>query len=81
MTKIVTVRVTESELARCDAQARRLGITRTALIRARLFEQPLPSDSIPAKRFASSDLVGSFALGRGSTNERVRAALGAGKRA
>lgn len=76
MTKILTVRLAPDELAQCDAWARELGVTRTDYVRSRLFDSAAKSSSCKKQRFASSDLIGSLAIGNGSTNERVRAAMG-----
>ena len=76
MTKILTIRVAESELALCDTMAKELGVTRTDFVRSRLFDVPPSAEAKGKKRFASMDLVGSLAVGRGSTNDKVRAALG-----
>ena len=74
MTKLLTLRVAPEELAYCDAEARRLGLTRTAYIRARLFNG-LDAHDVPKSTFRSDDLVGLLSVGSGSTNSQVRAAL------
>jgi len=73
MTKVITVRLREDEVAKCDAEARRLGLTRTEYVRYRLF--PAEEEGGPEDRFLSRDLVGAFAVGTGSTNPQVRKAL------
>ena len=73
MTKVITVRLREDEVARCDAEARRLGLTRTEYVRYRLF--PDEAEGGPEGQFLSQDLVGTFAVGTGSTNPQVRKAL------
>jgi len=76
MTKILTVRLAPAEMELCDAWARELGVTRTDLVRSRLFDAAAKPSSRQEKRFSSTDLVGSLAIGRGSTNDCVRAAMG-----
>lgn len=77
MTKVLTVRLKEEELARCDAEARRMGLTRTEYVRHCLFgkieEEDAAGKSSPA--FLSRDLIGAFAVGSGSSNREVREAL------
>ena len=60
-------------MALCDARARRLGVSRTDYVRHQLFDAPAGESAGP--EFKSRDLVGSFAIGTGSTNERVREAM------
>ena len=74
MTKVITVRLREDEVARCDAEARRLGLTRTEYVRYRLFPAEA-EEGAPEGQFLSRDLVGTFAVGTGSTNPQVRKAL------
>jgi len=75
MTKVLTLRLAPEELAWCDARARELGVTRTDYVRSRLFESG-PSTHKKGKRsFVSRGLIGSQAVGKGSTNSKVRAAL------
>jgi hypothetical protein len=75
MTKTLTIRLAPSELAECDAQAKKLGVTRTDYVRSRLFDHPSKPMDSGKKRFASMDLAGSLAVGKGSSNAHVRAAL------
>lgn len=74
MTKVITVRLREDEVAKCDAEARRLGLTRTEYVRYRLFPDEA-EEGASEGRFLSQDLVGSFTVGTGSTNPEVRKAL------
>ena len=74
MSKVITVRLREDEVAKCDAEARRLGLTRTEYVRYRLFPDDAGGDA-PEGSFLSRDLVGSFSVGTGSTNPQVRKAL------
>ena len=74
MTKIITVRLREEEVARCDAEARRLGLTRTEYVRYRLFRDRGDDDGAGGG-FLSRDLVGAYAVGTGSGNPQVREAL------
>jgi hypothetical protein len=76
MTKILTVRLAPDEMELCDAWARELGVTRTDFVRSRLFDSAAKPSSRKEKRFSSTDLIGSLAVGRGSTNDCVRAAMG-----
>jgi len=75
MTKILTVRLAPEEMEQCDAWARELGVTRTDFVRSRLFDCAAKPAKRVEKRFSSNDLVGSLAIGNGSTNDCVRAAL------
>lgn len=74
VTKVITVRLREEELARCDAEARRLGLTRTEYVRYRLFRDTGGAGHA-GRAFLSQDLVGAWAIGAGSGNAQVRAAL------
>lgn len=75
MTKTLTIRLAASELALCDKRAKELGVTRTDYVRSRLFDSSGATGKKEKRNFASRELVGSLAIGRGSTNEKVRAAL------
>jgi hypothetical protein len=75
MTKVLTVRLSPQELAQCDAWAKELGVTRTDFVRSRLFDPATAPADRERKRFASRDLIGSLAVGSGSTNEQVRSAM------
>lgn len=74
MTKVITVRLRVEEVARCDAEAKRLGLTRTEYVRYRLFENRAESGDA-GSGFVSRDLVGAYAVGSGSGNPDVRAAF------
>lgn len=74
MTKVVTIRLKPEELACCDAAARRLGLTRTDYVRYRLFHPETAAAASPPG-FLSRDLIGAYAVGTGSRNPQVRAAL------
>ncbi len=74
MTRVITVRLREEEVARCDAEARRLGLTRTEYVRHRLFGDHGEGGG-PAGGFLSRDLIGAYAVGSGGGNRQVRAAL------
>ena len=76
MTKMINVRLALDEMALCDTWASELGVTRTDFVRSRLFDSAAKPSSRKEKRFSSTDLVGSLAVGRGSTNDCVRAAMG-----
>ena len=79
MTKILTVRLAPEEMELCDTWARELGMTRTDFVRSRLFDSAPKRSNRKEKRFSSTDLIGSLAVGRGSTNDCVRAAMGVKK--
>jgi len=79
MTKVITVRLSAEELAKCDAAAREMGLTRTDYVRLRLFGGE-NGDWPASPRFRSRDLVGAYAVGTGSANPQVRQALAKGSR-
>jgi len=49
----------------CDAWAKELGVIRTDFVRSRLFDSAAKPSNRKARRFSSSDLVGSLAVGNG----------------
>lgn len=74
MTKVLTIRLAAEDLAHCDAEARRLGVTRTDFVRSRLLKDA-PQNPHGKRVFLSKDLVGSMEVGNGSTNPKVRRIL------
>ena len=74
MTNILSIRVPGSLLARVDRKAAALGRTRAEHVR-QLLETDVTKLGTKPKRFASLSLKGRYALGRGSDNTAVRAAL------
>lgn len=74
MTKLITIRLTPEEIARCDLEAGKLGITRSEYVRARLFDKAI-APSPPKRSFQSKHLIGSMQGGKGSNNSSVRKAM------
>lgn len=73
MTQVLTVRIPPQLLSKAEARAARLGLDRAKYVRG-LIEQDLSLETKqPKRKFASEDLIGSVALGKGPyTNQRVR---------
>lgn len=76
MSRILTVRLSATEIGSCDARAAEMGLNRTDYIRY-LIRQDLEHKHVGSRRrrFASRDLVGKFGIGSGSTNQAVRLAV------
>jgi hypothetical protein len=76
MPSVLTVRLSSEELGSCDAKATSMGLTRTDYVK-HLIHRDLKEKSggTAKRRFASTDLIGKFSIGTGSTNTAVRSAL------
>lgn len=76
MATVLSVRLTSEELGSCDAKATSMGLTRTDYVKHLIHRDLQEKPGRAAKRrFSSTDLIGKFAIGTGSTNAAVRAVL------
>ena len=76
MSSVLTVRLSSEEIGSCDAKATSMGLTRTDYVKHLIHRDLQEKPGRAAKRrFCSTDLIGKFAIGTGSTNAAVRSAL------
>ena len=76
MTRVLTVRIEPSLLAKAEARAARLGLDKAKYVRGLIERDLSDSNGQTRRKFGSEDLVGKFRLGgEPASNARVRARL------
>ncbi len=80
MTTVLSVRLPSKKMAELERRASSNGMDRSEYVR-NLIERALDAKSATGRRrFSSMDLLGRYAIGAGSDNAAVRAALAAKRR-